>query len=133
MSTALPTRVEPSIRLEPVSLRNFRYPNYKAICGHCYWESFEYLTRDEAEAAGDHHSEICCDRINRGLALEVEVVGVLAQDLPHGSHILLKDLRTMEVENVEIFDDEVMVTYSIGDLASQILMLPLNHTVKVVA
>lgn len=130
----LPTPVEPDISLRPVSLRFFRHPNHESVCNNCGWVSYEYVNKDEAEEAGYQHAERCCDRLNMELALQVEVVAVFAQDLEYGAIILLRDLRTMVVENVDLFDDDVMITYSIeGAEEAQVLSVPVGHVVKVVS
>lgn len=129
----LPTPVEPHFTLEPVTLRFFPNPNHRAICHNCDWVSFEYAVKDEAEQAAYLHAERCCDRINMELALQVEVTPVAAETLEYGAVILLKDLRTMLVENVDLFDDDVVITYSIEGNESQVLNVPIGHIVKVVA
>jgi hypothetical protein len=129
----LPTPVEPNIIVRPVTLRSFRNPNHQSVCNNCGWESYEYINKDEAEDAGYMHAERCCDRINMELAMQVEVTPVEAQNLQYGAIILLRDLRTMVVENVDLFDDDVAITYALeGADESQLLTVPVGHIVKVV-
>jgi len=128
----VPSPVAASIKVQKAPLRRFATPYYEVSCDNCLWSSFLYATPQEAEYAGDSHAERCCARINAELAQQVPVTSVAVQDLAHGQRVLLKDLRTMDIQNIEVFDDEVMVTYSIAGLESQILMLPLGHAVKVV-
>lgn len=127
----LPTPVEPSITLEPVTLRFFPNPNHRSLCNNCDWVSYDYAQKDEAEQAGYLHAERCCERLNLELAQQVPVEPVEAQDLAHGALILLRDLRTMAVENVDLFDDDVVITYSIDGQESQVLNVPVGHSVKV--
>lgn len=131
----LPNRVLSSIGTRQVTLRNFRHPYYESFCNNCSWTSFTYATEDEATDRGESHAERCCQYLNETIAKSIDVVAVLAEGLQQGQHILLRDLRTMEVLNVNVFDDEVAVTYSIdGDYTvSDILMLPVGKIVKVLA
>lgn len=127
----IPSPVLPSIELRPITLRKFATPYHQSRCRNCLWVSYDYPTKDDAENAGDLHADRCCNRINAELALQVPVTPVLAQDLARDSIILLKDLRTLEVENVEVFDDDVMLTYRLNG-TTDVMTLPLGHIVKVV-
>lgn len=127
----LPSPIEPSITLRPVTLRFFPHPNHQALCGNCGWESYEYVQKDEAEQAGYLHAERCCDRLNVELAMQVEVIPVEAQDLEHGALILLRSLSTLLVQNVDVFDDDVMITYSLDGEESEVLTVAVGHVVKV--
>lgn len=131
----LPSPVMSSIGLRQVGLRNFRTPYFEAYCNNCTWLSYMYATEDEAADRGTSHAERCCAYLNETIARQIEVVPTAAEDLAAGQHLLLRDLRTMEVINVHLFDDEVAVTYCInGDYnGSDILMLPVGRMVKVVA
>lgn len=130
----LPTPVKSSIGLRQVSLRNFRSPYFEAFCNNCTWISYMYATEDEAADRGHAHAERCCQYLNETIALQIEAEPVKAEDLATGQHILLRDLTTMEVVNINIFDDEVAITYCTdGDYnESDILVLPLGRVVKVV-
>lgn len=128
----LPSPVLSSIGTRKVTLRRFAHPYFEAFCNNCTWTSFTYAKEVEAEDRADSHADRCCARINAERAMMVGVVPTLVQDLEHGQRLLLRDLRAMDVENIQIFDDEVMVTYSISGLESQIMMLPVDHVVKVI-
>lgn len=131
----LPTPVLSSIGTRQVTLRYFRSPYYEAFCNNCAWISFTYAKEDEADSAGEAHAERCCAYLNETIARQIEVEEVAAPALAIGHHILLRDLRTMEVLNVNVFDDEVAVTYCIngGYNESDIIMLPVDKIVKVLA
>jgi len=130
---SLPTRVLPSIGIRSVGLRNFRSPYFESFCNNCTWSSFMYATEDEAAEAGESHAQRCCERLNMEKALTVEVVAIHAEQLERGHHVLLRDLRTMLVDNVILTDDRTAeIFYSIDGLEGQILSLPFNHIVKVV-
>lgn len=131
MPVTIPEPVTSSIGIRKVYLRKFRFPNYTAFCNNCPWESFEYITEDDAADRGETHAERCCERINMMRALTVEVVPFKAEDLLPGAVILLKDLRVLHVDNVAVLEDEVMVHYELG-ADSEFLVLPLGHIVKVV-
>lgn len=129
----LPTPVLSSIGTRKVTLRRFQHPYFEAFCNNCTWVSFTYAKESEAEDRADSHADRCCARINAERAMMVEVVATLVQELPTGARLLLRDLRVMDVQNIDVFDDEVMITYSISGYESQILMLPVGHVVKVIA
>lgn len=134
----IPAPVAPNIFIEPVGLRKFPVPYHRALCRNCSWVSYDYPTQEEAGDRGESHAERCCQRINMELALQVEVIPVEAQNLERGAQVLLRDLRVMDIENIETMvnpdtmDTQVWVTYSINSLESEILVLPLGHIVKVV-
>jgi hypothetical protein len=91
-----------------------------------------YPTEKEAQDIAEFHSDRCTRRINEERALEVEVVAIRAAELQRGQQVLLRDLRTMDIENINIVDDTVLITYNIGQLESQLMDLPVGHIVKVV-
>lgn len=128
----IPTQVISSIGTRQVTLRRFRFPYFEAFCNNCIWVSFTYATEDEAADRAESHAERCCKRLNEMRALQVEVNPVEAQNLEHGDSILLRDLRTMTVDNVDTFGDEVIITYNIDGLEGELLWLPVGHIVKVV-
>lgn len=128
----IPEPVTSSIGFRRLSPRPpFKGDEYQAFCNNCPWESFFYHTEDEAADRADSHAERCCARINMMRALTVEVVPFEAQNLLPGAMVLLKDLRVLHVDNVDVFDDQVMVTYELG-ADTEFMMLPLGHVVKVV-
>lgn len=127
----LPTPVLSSIGIRKVTLRRFIHPYFEAFCNNCSWVSFTYAREDEAEDRADSHADRCCARLNEELANRVDTTPTAIEVVPPGAMLLLRDLRVMEVENIETFDDEVMLTYSIGGYEAQILMLPLGRIVKV--
>lgn len=129
----VPAQVSPQTGVRRLSLKNFRSGYFESFCHNCTWVSFMYPTEREAQDIADYHSERCTRRINEERALEVEVVAIMAADLQRGHHILLRDLRTMDVENINIVDGTVLITYNIGQLESQLMDLPIDHIVKVVS
>lgn len=128
----LPAPVISSIGMRKVTLRRFLHPYYEAFCNNCTWVSYTYAKEDEAEDRAYSHADRCCARINEERALTVPHTPLPIQDVKRGDQLLLRDLRLMEIENIEPFDDEVMVTYSIDGYESQIMMLAIGHMVKVV-
>lgn len=131
--TVVPPQVESNIGVRELSLRQFRSPYWESFCHNCTWVSFMYVTKQEAKDIADFHAERCTRRINEERALEVEVIAIPAEELQHGHHILLRDLRTMHVENINVVDDTVLITYNIDRLESQLMDLPVGHVVKVVS
>lgn len=128
----VPTQVVALISVRKLSLKNFRSPYFESACHNCTWVSFMYPTEKEAKDIAEFHSERCTRRINEERALEVEVVAIRADSLERGHQVLLRDLRTMDIENINIVDDVVLITYNIGNLESQLMDLPVDHIVKVV-
>lgn len=128
----VPAQVAPATGVRELPLRHFRSPYWEAVCHNCTWVSFMYPTKAEVQDAADFHSEGCTRRINEERALEVEVTPIPAEELQQGHQILLRDLRTMDVENINVMDDTVLITYNIGKLESQLMDLPVGHIVKVV-
>lgn len=129
----VPTQVSPLIGVRKLSLRNFRSGYFESFCHNCTWVSFMYPTEREAQDIAEFHSERCTRRINEERALEVEVIAIRADQLARGHQVLLRDLRTMDIENINIVDDTVLITYNIGQLESQLMDLPVCHIVKVVS
>lgn len=128
----VPTPVAPQTGVREMPLRHFRSPYWESFCHNCTWVSFMYVTRVEAEDIAEFHADMCTRRINEELALLVEVVPIEAQHLEIGHRVLLRDLRTMDIENISLVDNTVLITYSIGNLQSQLMDLGLDHIVKVV-
>lgn len=131
--TVVPTQVSPNTGVRKLSLRNFRSGYFESFCHNCTWISFMYPTEREAQDIADFHSDRCTRRINEERALEVDVIAILAEELQHGHQILLRDLRTMDVENINVVNDTVLITYNIDRLESQLMDLPVGHVVKVVS
>lgn len=128
----VPTQVSPQVGVRKLSLRNFRSGYFESYCHNCTWVSFMYPTEREAQDIAEFHADRCTRRINEERALEVQVTPIPAEQLQHGHQILLRDLRTMDVENINVVDDTVLITYNIGKLESQLMDLPVGHIVKVV-
>lgn len=131
--TVVPTQVSPNTGVRKLSLRNFRSGYFESFCHNCTWISFMYPTEREAQDIADFHSDRCTRRINEERAMEVDVIAILAEELQHGHQILLRDLRTMAVENINVVNDTVLITYNIDRLESQLMDLPVGHVVKVVS
>lgn len=130
--TVVPPQVQPNTGVRELSLRHFRSPYWESFCHNCTWVSFMYVTKQEAQDIADHHSERCTRRINEERALEIEVTPIPAGQLERGHLILLRDLRTMDVANINIVDDTVLITYSINGLEAQLMDLPVDYIVKIV-
>lgn len=131
--TVVPPQVQPNTGVRELSLKRFRSPYWESFCHNCIWVSFMYPSKQEAISIAEFHSEHCTRRINEERALEVEVVPIQAGQLERGHLILLRDLRTMDVANINIVDDTVLITYSINGLEAQLMDLPVDHVVKVVS
>lgn len=129
----VPPPVVSAIDLRTVGIRRFQAsPFHEAACLNCSWRSFVYATEDEAAERGEKHAVQCCARLNAELALQCPGVETLAENLQHGDYVLMRDLRTMWIENISLLGDEVIVTYDRGEPESEIMVIPVGHPVKVV-
>ena len=129
----IPPPVVSAIDLRSVGIRRFQAPPfYEANCLNCSWRSYTYPTEDQAADAATHHSEACCARLNEELASQIQGIETLAEDLRFGDHILMRDLRTMLVHNVEQIEDQMMVTYDRGEPQFEVMFIPMGRVVKVV-
>lgn len=130
MITNLPRPIFAQTQVRPATLRKFA-PNYKGFCSDCGWASYEYCAKDEAEFHTDRHSEECSARLTADLAAAVPVEQMAAKDVRFGHHILLRDLRTLEVAHVVEDGNDAHIIYLTPETA-EVITLPADYPVKVV-